>query len=194
VTFLRRVLGLDRPVAARDLPIEPSTPLPGVPVGETLSVRRIAARLATHPPAEARYLAAFAYLLNRAAQADLAVSDVEAREMARLIAEAGRLAPSDAELVMELARYQQVEHGASEDFLVTREFKAISTPDQRVALLRCCFLVASADDEIGPDESWLVNRLAEELDVPRPDLNRIRAEFHERLSSVRSIRRHASRG
>ena len=193
MTFLRRVLGLDRP-ASQDRPIEPSTPLPSVPVGETVSVRRIAARLATHSPAEARFLAAFAYLLNRAAQADLAVTDVEAREMARLVGEAGRLSATDAELVVELARSQQVAFGASEDFLVTREFKAISTLEQRVALLRCCFLVASADDEIGPDEAWLVNRLAEELDVPRPDLNRIRAEFHERLSSVRSIRRHASRG
>ena len=193
MTFLRRVLGLDRPMSA-DLPIEPAAPLPGVGVGETASVRRIAARLGNHPPAEARFLAAFAYLLNRAAQADLAVSDIEAREIARLVAEAGRIAPADAELIVELARAQAVDHGASEDYLVTREFKAISTPAQRLALLRCCFLVAAADDEIGPDEAHLVNRLAEQLDVPRPDLNRVRAEFHERLSAVRSIRRHAAGG
>jgi uncharacterized tellurite resistance protein B-like protein len=193
MTFLRRVLGLDRPVS-RDLPVEPAAPLPRAGAGETASVRRIAEQLRDHPPAEARFLAAFAYLLNRAAHADLAVSDVEAREIARLVAEAGRIPPGDAELIVALARTQAVEHGASEDFLVTREFKAISNAAQRLALLRCCFLVAAADDEIGEDEAWLVNRLAEELDVPRPDLNRIRAEFHERLAAVRSIRRHAARG
>ena len=192
MTFLRRVLGLDRPIT-RELPVQPTAPLPRAAVGETASVRRIAAQLGSYPPAEARFLAAFAYLLSRAANADLAVSDVEAREMSRLVAEAGGMAVDDAELVVGLARTQAVEFGASEDFLVTREFKAISTREQRVALIRCCFLVMAADDEIGNDEAWLVNRLAEELDVPRPDLNRVRAEFHERLAAVRSIRRHAAR-
>jgi hypothetical protein len=46
----------------------------------------------------------------------------------------------------------------------------------------------AADDEIDATESWLANRLAEELDVERPDLNAIRDEFHEQLSSVRAIR------
>ena len=38
--------------------------------------------------------------------------------------------------------------GATEDYLVTREFKAISTMEERQRLIRCCFLVMSADDEI----------------------------------------------
>jgi uncharacterized tellurite resistance protein B-like protein len=190
MTFFRRVLNMDHPAHAE--PIPPTTPLPQPMPGETSSVRIIAAKLAAMPPEQARYLAAYAYLLNRAATADLASSDLEAAEMARLIAEAGGLAHGDAELVMEVARTLQSEYGATEDFLVTREFKGISDAEQRLALIRCCFLVASADDEIGEDESWLVNRMAEELDVPLPDLNRVRAEFHERLSSVRSIRRYAA--
>jgi uncharacterized tellurite resistance protein B-like protein len=190
MTFFRRVLNMDHPAHAE--PIPPTTPLPAPLPGETSSVRIIAAKLSAYPPQQARYLAAYAYLLNRAATADLATSDLEAAEMARLIAEAGGLAHADAELVMDVARTLQSEYGATEDFLVTREFKAISTAEQRLALIHCCFLVASADDEIGEDESWLVNRMAEELDVPQPDLNRVRAEFHERLSSVRSIRRYAA--
>ena len=82
--------------------------------------------------------------------------------------------------------------GATEDFLVTREFKAISTMEEREQLLRCCFLVMAADDEIDETESWLANRLAEELDIERPDLNAIRDEFHEQLSSVREIRSFAA--
>ena len=61
--------------------------------------------------------------------------------------------------------------------------------EERELLLRCCFLVMAADDEIDATESWLANRLAEELDVERPDLNAIRAEFHEQLSGVKELRR-----
>jgi uncharacterized tellurite resistance protein B-like protein len=190
MSYFRRVLNMDHPAHAE--PIPPTTPLPEPMPGETSSVRIIATKLSAFPPTQARYLAAYAYLLNRAAEADLATSDLEAAEMARLIAEAGGLTHDDAQLVMEVAKTLQSEYGATEDYLVTREFKGISTAEQRLALIRCCFLVASADDEIGEDESWLVNRMAEELDVPLPDLNRVRAEFHERLSSVRSIRRYAA--
>ena len=47
----------------------------------------------------------------------------------------------------------------------------------------------AADDDVDASESWLVNRMAEELDVERPDLNRIREEFHDRLSGVREVRK-----
>ena len=186
MTFFRRVLNMDHPAHAE--PIPPSTPLPAPLPGETSSVKIIAAKLAAYPPEQARYLAAYAYLLNRAATADLATSDLEAAEMARLIAEAGGLAHADAELVMEVAHTLQSEYGATEDFLVTREFKAISTMEERHRLLRACFLVMAADDEIDATEAWLVNRVAEELDVERADLNTIRAEFYERLSSVKAAR------
>ena len=71
---------------------------------------------------------------------------------------------------------------------MTREFKAISTMEERERLLRCCFLVMAADDEIDATESWLANRLAEELDIERPDLNAIREEFHDQISGVRELR------
>ena len=61
--------------------------------------------------------------------------------------------------------------------------------EEREQLLRCCFLVMAADDEIDATESWLANRLAEELDIERPDLNAIREEFHDQLSGVRELRK-----
>jgi uncharacterized tellurite resistance protein B-like protein len=189
MTLLRRVLGLDQPESA-DLPVRPDAPLPGSAVGDSDSVRTISARLSALPPARARYIAAFAYLLGRAADADMHVSEAETAEMGRLVAEAGGLDDTTAALVVELARFQSVEFGATEDYLVTREFKAISTETERLALLRCCLLVMAADDTVVADESWLVNRMAEELHVERPDLNRVRAEFHDRLSGVREIRQH----
>jgi uncharacterized tellurite resistance protein B-like protein len=191
MSLFRRVLNLDEP-ASPDLPVEPGAPLPQVAAGETASVRRIAARLGSLPPARARFVAAFAYLLGRAAHADLAVNDAEAAEIRRLVAEVGGLDGTTAALVADLARSQAGDFGATEDYLVTREFKAIATMDERERLLRCCFVVMAADDEVDATESWLANRLAEELDIERPDLNRIRAEFHDRISGVRDVRRHAA--
>lgn len=192
MSFLRRVLGLDAP-ASPDLPVAPDAPLPEVPVGETKSVRRIAGELGTLPPPTARKIAAFAYLLGRTAHADLSVTDEEAAVMRDLAVQIGGLDEDAAAIVVELARLQTTREGATEDWLVAREFKAISTPDERLRLLRYCFVVAAANDEIDANEAWLINRLAEELDIPRPDLNAVRAEFHDQLSSVRAVREAAAR-
>ena len=191
MSLFRRVLGLDQP-ASPDLPVDPHAPLPPAPAGETASVRRISARLGALPPARARFVAAFAYLLGRAAVADLAVSDAEVAEMTQLVAEVGGLDPETARLVVQMADVQALNFGATEDYLVTREFKAIASMEERERLVRCCLLVMAADDTVDATESWLVNRLAEELDIERPDLNRIRAEFHDRISGVREVRRFAA--
>jgi len=169
-------------------PTAPKSPGAPAPVGDTDSVRRIAARLGALPPERARYVAAFAYLLARAANADLTISDAEATEMTQLISEAGSLDPETASLVVDLAGTRAEGYGATDDYLVTREFKAISTPEQRQHLLRCCLLVAAADADIDAQESWLVNRIAEELDVGRADLNRIREEFTDKIAGLAELR------
>jgi uncharacterized tellurite resistance protein B-like protein len=185
VSIFHRTLGLDR--SETDAPLDVNAPLPPATTADTDSVRTISIRLEALPPARARYVAAFAYLLGRAAQATGGMSDAERAEMLRL-AEIGGLDGETAPLVIDLAATLAGAYGATEDFLVTREFKAISTMEERERLLRCCFLVMAADDEIDATESWLANRLAEELDVERPDLNAIREEFHDQLSGVRELR------
>jgi len=190
MSLFRRVLNLDQPESP-ELPVAPDAPLPTASVGDTGSVKLIAAQLDALPPARARYVAAFAYLLGRAANATGATSDAERAEMVRLAASAG-LDAAQGPLIVDMAATLADEFGATDDFLVAREFKAISTMEERELLLRCCFLVMAADDEIDATESWLVNRLAEELDVERPDLNAIRAEFHEQLSGVKEVRRLAA--
>lgn len=195
MSLFRRVLNLDEPAspdAAADPatlpPVDAAKPLPDLTTGMTDSVKSIAAQLSALPPARARYLAAFAYVLGRAANATGSASDDE-RAVMLALAETGGLDAETAPLIVDLAATLSGEFGATEDFLVAREFKAISTMEEREQLLRCCFLVMAADDEIDATESWLANRLAEELDVERPDLNAIRAEFHEQLSGVKELRR-----
>ena len=69
MSLFRRVLGLEPPCDRRPRPPRPRR-RSAVAVGETESVRRIAARLEALPPARARFVAAFAYLLGAGRQRD----------------------------------------------------------------------------------------------------------------------------
>ena len=73
--------------------------------------------------------------------------------------------------------------------MVTREFREISTPEQRRDLLRCCFAIEAADGTISPEEASIANEIARELDIEAGELNTIRDEFHEQLSAVQALRR-----
>jgi uncharacterized tellurite resistance protein B-like protein len=185
--FLRPEPPADRPAEA----VVPDLPgrAPEVAAAETATVRRIVARLEALPQAEARYLAAFAYVMSRAAHADLHISDEETAAMERYVVELGGLDEGQAVVVVEMAKLQARLHGATEDFLVTREFGRIATLEQKLALLRCCFAVGAADDSISADEASVVNEIARELDLSREQLNAVRAEFVERLSAIQALRR-----
>jgi uncharacterized tellurite resistance protein B-like protein len=187
--MLRRFLGLDRPTADVRLPHGDAAPPAEDSAAETATVRRIVARLEALPRDEARYLACFAYVMSRAANADLDISDDETRLMERFAVEQGGLDEAQAVLVVEMAKIQARTQGGTEDWVVTREFREISTPDQRRALLRCCFAVEAADGTITAEEASVVNEIARELDVERDELNVIRDEFHEQLSAVQELRR-----
>lgn len=162
---------------------------PEAAVGETATVRRIVARLEALPPDEARYLAGFAYVMSRAAQADRHISDEETRVMERAVIEFGGLDEAQAVLVVQMAKLQARVHGGTEDFLVTREFARLASEEQKLAVLRCCFLVGAADASISSDEASVVNQIARELDVERAKLNAVREEFVERFALIQQMRR-----
>lgn len=134
------------------------------------------------PDAQARYLAGVAYVLARAAYADLAISDEETSVMESELHALG-LDESQAVLVVEMAKLQERTTGATSDYLVTREFRDISSPEQRLGLLRACFHVCAADDAISGTESSTLDQIADELDIPREDMRRLRAEFGKLFSA-----------
>jgi uncharacterized tellurite resistance protein B-like protein len=164
-------------------------PGPGLEPDDTETVRRIAGQLAALPVERARYLAAFAYILTRAAAADLEISDVESAAIERLVADHGGLPESQAVLVAQIARHQSLLYGGTEDYLVTRQFRELSTEDERVALLRCCYLVGAADDTITSVESDTLQQIARELDIDRDAVNVIRNEFASKLSAIQAMLR-----
>ncbi|MBA2315404.1 MAG: TerB family tellurite resistance protein [Chloroflexi bacterium] len=178
----------ERPLADEST-VPAGTPAVAVTADETATARRIVGRLEALPRDRARYLAGFAYVMSRAAHADLHVSDAETRAMERFVVELGHLDEAQAVLVVEMAKLQARHHGATEDFLVTREFARHASPQQKLDLLKCCFAVGAADDSITADEAGVVNQIARELDVDREALNAVRAEFHESLSAIQAMRR-----
>lgn len=154
---------------------------------DTETVRRIARELDALPIDRARFLAAFAYILTRAAAADLRISPEESRAIELLVVEHGGLPEPQAILVAQIARNQSLLYGGTEDYLVTRQFRELSTDGERVALLRCCYLVGAADDTITSAESSLLQQIAAELDLDREAVNVIRNEFAPKLAAIQAM-------
>lgn len=127
MSFLRRLFGGDEP--ATPAPAAASAPAaPPSPEAETATVRKIVARLEELPPDRARLLAGAAYVVTRAANADLEVTDEEAAVIERALVERTGITEAEAVIVVEVARQQARLFGSTEDYLVTREFKRVATP------------------------------------------------------------------
>jgi uncharacterized tellurite resistance protein B-like protein len=154
--------------------------------GDTESVRRIAARLEQLPAEEARFLAAFAYVLARLAHADLRIEDQESREMERLVAATAQIPPEEAALAVEIAKSQARLLGGTENYVVTREFRKLSTPEQRLRLVECLYAVAAADRWITNAETTEIAAIADELGLAASELAVVRARYRDRIAALRS--------
>jgi uncharacterized tellurite resistance protein B-like protein len=174
---------------ADDIAERPGPPPPSDGAGDTATVRRIVSKLEAMPPEQARFVAAAAYILARAANADLDISDGETDAIERELQAHESLDEPTAILVTEMAKLQAKTVGGTEDFVVTREFKAIATEQQRLGILHACFAISAVNASISAEENAVLKEIADELDIDDATLNGIRAEYHEQLSSVQAIRR-----
>jgi tellurite resistance protein len=185
--MFRRIFGSDHAEAADKAEAALTAETPST--GDTATVRRIVARLEAMPPEQARLVASAAYIVARAANADLNISDEETALIERQLQERGALDEATAVMVAEMAKLQARTVGGTEDYVVTREFKDIATPEQRIGVLRACFAISAASGSISAEESAVVNQIANELSLDPKDVSAIRADFHELLSSVQEVRR-----
>lgn len=150
--------------------------------GETETVRRIAGQLERLPADKAKYLASFAYVLARIAQADLEIDDSEVSEMERIVKTLAHLSDPEAALVVQIAKSQAQHLGGTENYVVTREFRQNASKEQRGELLECIYAVAAADGTITGDEQVEILSIAEELGFTRPEANALRATYKDKLS------------
>lgn len=171
MSFLLRFIGLDDGAA---------------PVDESGAVRRIAAKLESLEPGAARYLAAFAYVLARVANADLHISETETDAMQGILEERAGLGADEAALAVEIAKSQTRLLGGTENYRVTREFREISTREQRTGLIDALYAVAAADGTIAADESAEITKIADELGFLPDERNAIRSRYRDYLSELKT--------
>jgi len=149
---------------------------------ETETVRKIVQALDRLEPQRAKFIAGFAYLLGRAARADLNISRKETQTMERILREQGGLPEEQAIIVVQMAKTQNILFGSTENFLVSREFREAATHEEKVALLDCLYAVAAAEDFISTVEDNEISQIADELRIEHPDLISIRSKYREQLA------------
>jgi len=172
--FIQRLLGLvprEAPASDRD----------------SATVRRIVSELESMQPAQARYLAAFAFILSRVADSDSHISPEETRAMEQAVARWGGLTPAQTVLVVQIAKSQAVLFGATEDFLVTRQFKEMSTPEQRTDLVHCLFAVSAADDSISSVEEAAIRQIASELGFADREYLGLRSGYNDKRAVLKNF-------
>lgn len=150
-------------------------------------IHRIADELDRLDPDFARYLASFAFILSRVANADRQVSAEEVAAMEALVSDKGGIAPDQAALVVQMARLQQKLFGATDDFLVTRELARTASYEQKLALIDCLYAVASADKRILVAEGNEIGRIGRELKVDQTELSRLRSTYREFLEARKGL-------
>jgi len=143
------------------------------------AVREIIQQLRGMEPGQARYLAAFAYILSQVADADLEISETETRAMEELVMGFGHLSPEKAHLVVAIAKNQASLFGGTQNFVVTREFKEISTVAQRTELLHCLFAVSATDDLVSNIEEEVIRKIARELGFDHRGFVAVRSQYND---------------
>jgi hypothetical protein len=184
----RSYLGMqEKDIVERPAPLDAS----GQPVAdadaEAEVIRRISAQLDAMPEERARYLAGFAYILSRAALADMIVSDAETATMEAIVVAIGGIPEAEAVLVVEMAKTQSRLYGATEDYIITRDWASRATTDEKLQLLRACYRVG-ATDLISAEENATLGQIAKELGLDADQEKSVRSEFYEQLSVVQALR------
>jgi uncharacterized tellurite resistance protein B-like protein len=158
---------------------------PGKSSPETETVRKITRALDQLEPARAKFIAAFAYLLSRAARADLNISAAETRTIERIVMEHGHLPEEQAVIVAQMAKTQTVLFGGTENYLVSREFNAAATHGEKMALLDCLFAVAASEDAISTIEDNEISQIADELRIEHRDFISVRSRYRDHLAVLK---------
>ena len=155
--------------------------------GDTHTVRKVVEALGKLDPEKARFVAAFGYILGRVANADMHISSEETQAMERIVAEQCQLPPEQAVIVAQTAKMHNQLFGASENFLVTREFSRISTREQKLALLDCLFAVCAEEDDISMEEDREVRQIAAELGLDHREFIAARSLWKDRLKVMQNL-------
>ncbi len=149
------------------------------------AIRKITDAISQMEPEKARYVASFAYILGRVANADLNISEEETREMERIVEGIAGLPEEQAILVVQIAKTQNSMFGATDGFSVTEAFSQTATRAQKLALLNCLFAVSSSDHSISQVEDNEVRKISAELRLDHSDFIAARSLYLQHLEVLK---------
>lgn len=159
---------------------------PSSAASATATVRKIISQMEGLDPEKARFIAAFAFVLARVANADQDMSAAETERMETIVRSVGGLDEAHAVLIVQIAKSQQDLMAGTENYLVTREFDKIADREQKVRLLHCLFEVSAADDEISLVEEDEIKKIAGELRFDHREFSDIRSRYNDKRSILKN--------
>jgi uncharacterized tellurite resistance protein B-like protein len=162
-------------------------PKPELPSADTETVRRIAENLEALPPERAKFVGSFALVLARVANADFKMTEDETRLMEQLVAERAGLPEAQAALAVEIAKAQHRLFGSTEDYLASRELRAMTSREERVEILSCLFAISAADDSVSTAEEEVIRQIAKELGLEHRDYIAARVEVRDKRDILRGM-------
>lgn len=148
--------------------------------GETERIRRISGELDALPGDARKFISGYAYVLARVARTDPGFTAAERETMERAVIQFGGLTEPQAALVVQVARSLGLLYGATEDYVITREFARIASREQCEALLQTGFVVSAADDNVSGTELAELREIGVELGLGPDDVDAIRRRSLER--------------
>jgi uncharacterized tellurite resistance protein B-like protein len=87
-------------------------------------------------------------------------------------------------VVTQLAKTSNLLFGGTANFLVAREFSALASYEQKLALVRCLFALSATDESISLAEEGEIHRIAKELGIQQPDLVALRISHKRHLPGL----------
>lgn len=152
---------------------------------QTETATKIIAALDELPAEQARFLACYAYILNRIAHADQYVSPEETHVIDTLVATEGQLPKKMAVIVVQMAKTQNVLFGGIENYVVTQEFNKIANREQKLSLIHCLYAVSAANQSISNVEDSEIRQVARELKLRHQDFISARLHFKKYLDILK---------
>lgn len=176
VTSILKFLGLE----------ENASPA-AVAASQTEAIRQITEELEHLEPDKARYVAKFAYILSRVANADMHISPEETREMERIVKDVGGLPEEQAIVVVHMAKTRNLVFGGTDNFLVTRGFSRVATREQKLSLLHCLFAVSAAEEHISSVEDNEIRQISKELQLEHREYIAVRINYRDHLAVLKDL-------
>ena len=153
------------------------------------AVRAIVDQLEQLDPERARHVAAFAYILGRVAHVDLEISESETQAMERMLVALGGIRAEEAPLVVQIAKAQHALFGATENYVVTRDFGRTASAEEKAALLECLFAVSASDENVSGVEENEIRKIARELDMSHSEFIEARMKFRDHIAALKGMDR-----